>query len=193
MINQKDALALIEKLRGSAVVVPTMTGRTTWSELSSDDTLDLPIRGAMGKAASVALGVCLAQPDRKVIVIDGDGSLLMNLGAIVTSGGKKPANLYHFVIDNGVYGVTGGQPIPNAGGFSFQGIAESSGYAKGYQFDDLEEFATSLDEIMGTKGPVLISLKVVPEIEDESAATLVPTGNAKTMPQVFLDVKDALT
>lgn len=189
MMNQKDALSLIEKLRGDAIVVPTMTGRTTWSEISSDDSVEIPIRGAMGKAASVALGVALAQPNRKVIVIDGDGSLLMNLGSTVTIGGKQPENLYHFVIDNGVYGVTGGQPVPNAGGFTFKGIAESAGYTAGFEFNDLEDFATRLDEVMNTKGPVFISLKVVPELEDDSAMTL---GGGKSMTQVFLDVKKNL-
>ena len=192
MMNQKDALTLIEKIRGDAIVVPTMTGRTTWSEISSDDSVEVPIRGAMGKAASVALGVSLAQPGRKVIIIDGDGSLLMNLGATVTIGGKKPENLYHFVIDNGVYGVTGGQPVPNANGFSFKGIAESAGYTAGFEFDDLEEFATRLDEVMGTKGPVLISLKVMAELEDDSAMTLTG-GSDKSMTQVFIDVRKNLS
>lgn len=186
MMNQKDALTLIEKIRGDAIVVPTMTGRTTWSEISTDDSVEIPIRGAMGKAASVALGVALAQPSRKVIIIDGDGSLLMNLGATVTIGGKSPENLYHFVIDNGVYGVTGGQPVPNANGFSFKGIAESAGYTAGFQFDDLEDMATGLNEVMNTKGPVLISLKVIAELEDDSAMTL---GTGKSVGQSFRDAQ----
>ncbi len=189
MMNQKDALRLIEKIRGDAIVVPTMTGRTTWSEISTDNSVEIPLRGAMGKAASVALGVAVAQPNRKVIIIDGDGSLLMNLGTTVTIGGKKPANLYHFVIDNGVYGVTGGQPVPNANGFSFKGIAESSGYTAGFEFNDLEDFATRLNDVMSTQGPVLISLKVVAELEDDSAMTL---GTGKSVSQSFRDAKKNL-
>jgi len=112
------------------------------------------------------LGLCLAQPDKKVIVLDGDGSLLMNLGGLVTVGGEFPENFYHLVLDNGMYAVTGGQPTPNAGGFSFAGIAKAAGYAAAFEFDDLEVFATIVDQVLSAKGPVLASIKTEPEIEN---------------------------
>ena len=127
--------------------------------VSIGNPLDLPIAGPMGKASSLALGVCLARPDKRVIVLDGDGSLLMNLGSLVTVAGKAPRNLYHFVFDNGVYAITGGQPTPNAGRFSFAELARAAGYAATYEFDDLEELATGIDEIMGSDGPVLLSIR----------------------------------
>ena len=166
MITMNDALRLIEERREDAIVVSVATGSRGWSEVSRNKSLDLPASGAMGKASSVALGLCLARPDRKVIVIDGDGGLLMNLGTLVTVSGQAPENLYHFVLDNLVYAVTGGQPVPNPGGFNFVGLARAAGYAAAYEFDDLEEFATSIDEVMESKGPVLVSLATVPEIEN---------------------------
>jgi sulfopyruvate decarboxylase subunit beta len=166
MIAMRDALVLIEEQRGDAVVLPTMTGGRGWRQVSHNESLDLPVGGAMGKTSSVALGIALARPDRKVVVIDGDGSLVMNLGTLVTIAGKAPENLYHFVLDNGVYAVTGGQPIPNAGGFSFKGLAEAAGYASAYEFDDLEELATSIEQVMSARGPVLVSIKTEPEVEN---------------------------
>ena len=166
MIAMDDALRLIEERRGDAVVLPTMVGGRGWQKVTQNESLDLPVSGAMGKASSVALGLCLAQPDRKVIVIDGDGSLLMNLGTLVTVGGQAPENLCHVVLDNGVYAVTGGQPVPNAENVSFAGLAKAAGYAATFEFDDLEELATGVDEVMSSAGPVLLSIKVVPELEN---------------------------
>lgn len=170
MINLHDAMAAIQKRRDDAIVLPTMTGGKGWAGVSQDQSLDLPVTGAMGKASSIGLGVALAQPDRKVIVLDGDGSLVMNLGTLITLSGKAPENLYHFVIENGVYAVTGGQPIPNAGNFSFSGMAEAAGYAASFEFDDLEELTTRIDEVFDTAGPVFVTIRSIPEIEDETDA-----------------------
>ena len=176
MMNQKDALTLIEKIRSDAIVVPTMTGRTTWSEISKDDSVEVPLRGAMGKAASVALGLAISQPNRKVIIIDGDGSLLMNLGTLVTIAEKAPKNLYHFVLENGVYAVTGGQPIPGNNRISFAGMAKEAGYANAFEFDDLEDFASRAAEVMGAEGPVFICVKTTPEIQNEPMGLRAPSG-----------------
>ena len=164
MIRMHDALLLIERRRDDAVVIATMSGEPGWREVSNREDLDLPDPEPMGKVSSLALGVSLARPDKKVIVIDGDGSLLMNLGSLVTIADQGPENLYHVVLDNGVYAITGGQPVPNANGFSFAGLASSAGYAAVFEFDDLEEFTTRIDEVLSTPGPVMVSLKTEPEI-----------------------------
>ena len=166
MITMIDAMRVVEEQRGSAVVIPTMMGSRGWAEVTQNEELDVPLGGAMGKASSFGLGLALARPDRKIIVFDGDGSLLMNLGSLVTVGDKAPENFYHFVMENGVYAVTGGQPIPGKGKVSFAGLAKASGYANAYDFDDLEEFASNAQRILDEKGPVLICLKTEPEIEN---------------------------
>ena len=191
MIEMVDALRLIEDRRGDAVVVSTMIGSQGWQQVSRIESLDLPITGGMGKASSVALGISLARPDRKVIVIDGDGSLVMNLGSLVTIAGKAPENLYHFVLENGVYAVTGGQPIPNAGGLSFAGLARAAGYASAFEFDDLEEWVTSVDEVMSSKGPVLACIKTVPEVEHRPISER-PRGRSRSTPQAIKEFAQAL-
>ena len=165
MIEPLDALRTIEKRRRDSVAITTMMGSRTWSHVSQKQSLDWAMGFTMGKASSVALGICLAQPDKKVIMIDGDGSLLMNLGTLVSIGEQAPNNFYHFVMDNGVYAVTGGQPVPNADGFSFAGLAKSSGYTAVYKFDDREDFANHIDAVLSTKGPVLVTLKTNPSLE----------------------------
>lgn len=138
-----------------------MTPNRYWEQVSSNPCLDLPIFGAMGKASSVALGLALAQPDRKIFVLDGDGALLMNLGSLVTIAGQQPTNLVHFVFEDGVYFTTGGQPIPGMNRFNLAGIAKESGITEAFQFDDLENFVTLLPSILDKNGPVFVSLKVV--------------------------------
>ena len=169
MITNYDAVRILEQHRGDAVVITTMTAgnsRFGWPLVTQNEQLDFPLTGAMGKASSLGLGLALARPDRKVIVLDGDGSLLMNLGTLVTIGNRAPGNLYHFVFENGVYAVTGGQPIPGSGDVNFQGMAKDAGYAATYEFDDIEELATSVGGILQEKGPVLVCLKVEPAIEN---------------------------
>ena len=191
MITMADALRLIEERRQDAVVVPTMTAGQGWRKITGNESLDLPVSGAMGKASSVALGICLARPDKRVILVDGDGSLLMNLGTLVTIGGKAPENFYHFVLDNGCYAITGGQPVPNADTVNFATLARGAGYASAFEFEDLEDFATSVDELMGATGPVLVSLKTEPEIEN-TPLNLRPRSRARRTPEAIKEVKQAL-
>ena len=165
MIDMRDAMREIVKLRKDDIVVSTETSIGAWAEVTDDVTLDMPIP-AMSKGSSMALGVALAKPDQRVILWDGDGSLLMNLGSLVTVGGMAPANLYHIVLDNGIYAMTGGQPVPNADGLDYQGLAESAGYAKTYLFDNLEDWVTGIGEALEQKGPVLIVMKTAPELTD---------------------------
>ncbi|MQG83856.1 MAG: thiamine pyrophosphate-binding protein, partial [SAR202 cluster bacterium] len=87
MISSLDAVRAISRERGDAVVVSTMTPNRYWESVSENRDLDLPIFGAMGKASSVALGIALAKPDKKIIILDSDGGLLMNLGSLITLAG----------------------------------------------------------------------------------------------------------
>ena len=160
MIPAVEAINAINRLRKDEVVVSIMTPNRYWEQVSQRPELDLPVIGGMGKASSVGLGLALARPDRKVWVLDGDGSLLMNLGTLVTIAAQRPANLLHFVFEDGVYQTTGGQPVPGAGVFDFAGIARSAGYEESLEFDDLEEFVSELPRILEAQGPVFVDLKV---------------------------------
>ena len=176
MINQVALMEVVEKHREHAIVVPTMTGSTGWGQVSKTPERDVPIAGAMGKASSFALGLALAQPQTKVIILDGDGSLLMNLGSLVTVAEKAPRNLYHFVLENGVYAITGGQPIPGRGKVSFADMATAAGYAASYEFSDLEDFAYRAEEVLSQPGPVFVCVKTVAEIQNEPIDRRPATG-----------------
>ena len=116
MINLREMLGVLARHRGDAIVLTAPISATYgWMEFTQQPHRDVPGGGALGKGSSVALGLALAQPDTKVIVLDGDGSLEMNLGSMTTIAGKSPVNLYHFVLENGIYATTGGQPIPAQG------------------------------------------------------------------------------
>ena len=161
MISQEDMMRVVQKHRGNAIDVPVERANVAWPAFSSYPQRDVS-PSAMGKGSSFALGLCLAQPDTKVIVFDGDGSLEMNLGTLVTVANKAPKNLYHFVLENGMYATTGGQPIPGKDQISFTGMAKSAGYAVAYDFDDLEDFTTRIEKILDEPGPALVCVKTVP-------------------------------
>lgn len=169
MINNQDAVRVINSKRNGAMIVPTMNANNVHFGLptvSTDEKMDLPLSGAMGKASSLGLGLALAQPDKKVFVLDGDGSLLMNLGALVTMANKAPTNLLHFLFNNGVYAVTGGQPIPGAEQTDWDGMARAAGYASVFSFDNLEDLTTGMDEVLEAQGPVFVHLQVEPQVEN---------------------------
>ena len=165
MITMSEALGTVLKHRGDAVVLASESARLPLVQLSKNEELDIPFAGCMSKESSVGLGIALSHPERKVIVFSGDGELLMNLGTLVTIANQAPPNLYHFVMQNEVYATTGGQPIPGAGEVNFAGLAREAGYSATYDFEDLEEFATSVEGILNEKGPVFVCLHVEPEVE----------------------------
>ncbi len=169
MIDNQEAVKVIDANRGDSVIIATMNAnnvRFGLPTVTTQEKLDMPVSGAMGKASNVGLGLALAQPSRKVIVLDGDGSLLMNLGAMVTLANKTPQNLCHMVFDNGVYAVTGGQPVPGSGRADWEGMAKAAGYAATFSFDNLEDLTTGMADVMAAAGPVFVHLRIKPEIEN---------------------------
>jgi thiamine pyrophosphate-dependent acetolactate synthase large subunit-like protein len=193
MIDNDAAVKLIDGKRGDAVIIATMNANNVnfgLPSLTTKQTLDFPVSGAMGKASSVALGLALAQPDRKVMVLDGDGSLLMNLGALVTLSNKAPKNMYHFLFDNGVYAVTGGQPVPGAGVSDWPDMAKAAGYAAVFSFEDLEDFTTGIDQVLAAEGPVFVHLRIEPEIENTPVAFR--QRPSRSVLTAFRDLPDAL-
>jgi thiamine pyrophosphate-dependent acetolactate synthase large subunit-like protein len=116
--------------------------------------------GSMGLAFPIALGVALAQPDRRVFALEGDGSLLMQLGALSTIAALKPKNLIMIVMDNGIYQITGAQPTPAAGVADLVAIALGSGLANSAWAADEEDFERLIDEAMSADEPSLIALRI---------------------------------
>lgn len=116
--------------------------------------------GSMGLAFPIALGVALAQPDRHVFALEGDGSLLMQLGALSTIAALKPKNLIMIVMDNGIYQITGAQPTPAAGVADIVAIALGSGLANSTWAADEDDFERLVEEAMSADGPSLIALRI---------------------------------
>ena len=190
MIDQVELMRIVERHRQDAVVVPAMRANVGWAEVSNDIARDVPASGAMGKTNSFALGVALAKPEEKVIIFDGDGSLLMNLGALVTIANKAPTNLYHFVMDNGVYATTGGQEVPGSESTDYEGLGKSAGYANSYSFDNLEDFATQAEQILSEEGPTLIAVKTVPNIRYPEDRIAGRGGANRRTPEAIQDLME---
>lgn len=191
MFRTADMLEIFQQYRGDALVIPGRGGRH-WVNLSTTPSRDIPLGDpAMGGHASFALGLALAQPNRKVILFDSEGDLLMNLGILPTIAEQAPANLYHFVLDNECYATTGGQPVPNAKNVAYDVIARGSGYPRAFAFDKLEDFASQIEGILSQPGPVFVTMKVHPEVENT------PIGQrarwqTRTRDQVLRDVQTEL-
>ena len=116
--------------------------------------------GSMGLAFPIALGVALAQPDRRVFALEGDGSLLMQLGALSTIAMLKPKNLVMIVMDNGIYQITGAQPTPAASVADIVAIATGSGLANSTWAADEEDFERLVDAAMSASEPSLIAVRI---------------------------------
>ena len=116
--------------------------------------------GSMGLAFPIALGVALAQPKRRVFALEGDGSLLMQLGALSTIATLKPKNLTMIVMDNGIYQITGAQPTPGSAGADIVAIAVASGLTDSAWAADEDDFERLLDQSMSASGPTLIGVRI---------------------------------
>jgi thiamine pyrophosphate-dependent acetolactate synthase large subunit-like protein len=116
--------------------------------------------GSMGLACPIALGVALAQPQRRVIALEGDGSLLMQLGSLATIAKLKPANLTIVVMDNSVYQITGAQPTATAEGADLAAIARGAGLANSNWADDEADFEQLVDKALAQPGPNLIAARI---------------------------------
>ena len=123
MMRIAEALDAFRPHRGDAIVVPGRGGRY-WVERTSDPELDVPLGDpAMGGHAGFALGLALARPERKLVLFDSEGDILMSLGMLATIAEQAPANFYHFLLDNECYATTGGQPVPNAKNVAYDKMA----------------------------------------------------------------------
>jgi sulfopyruvate decarboxylase subunit beta len=160
-ISVDNAIDSLARRRDHQVVVSTMTAMRPWRESAETDR-DLICVGFMGGASTLGLGVQLARPDVPVWVIDGDGSLAMQLGSLLTIANAAPRRFLHVVMHNGVYDTSGAQPILSEGNMSFADMAKSAGYADAVRFDDIESFELALDDLLETDGPVMVELITEP-------------------------------
>jgi sulfopyruvate decarboxylase subunit beta len=169
MMTHRQALEVLAAHRGGRVVISTMGSIAVWPELS-DTPLDFAyIPSSMGQGIALGFGLALAKPGLGVVVLSGDGSLLMNLGSLVTVA-QHPADLYVLLIDNGLYEVTGGQPVVGAGRTDFAGLARAAGVTRVYECATLEDWQKTVSVVLSGPGPVFVWLKVRGELGKQTPA-----------------------
>lgn len=191
MIETTEVMRLFAPHRGDAIVVP---GRGTrhWMPLSSSIELDAPVGDpAMGGHAGFAFGLALARPERKVVLFDSEGDILMSLGMLATIAEQKPANFYHFLLDNECYATTGGQPVPGAKLVDYAAMARAAGYPKAHSFTEAADLAGGIGGILDGPGPVFVAMKVYPEVQNEPIGKRRP-AQPRSRTQVVEDLRRAL-
>jgi sulfopyruvate decarboxylase subunit beta len=158
-MDHREALKVLAEHRADRVVITTMASVGYWAELS-DSPLDFAyIPSSMGQGPALGLGLSLAHPERGVIVVNGDGSMVMNLGCLVTLA-DHPSRLYLLIMDNALYEVTGGQPVVGGGRTDFAELARGAGIKRVYRFDSLDAWKEGAAKALTGPGPVVVWLKV---------------------------------
>jgi thiamine pyrophosphate-dependent acetolactate synthase large subunit-like protein len=149
--------------RGELLVIAGL-GAPAWDATAAGDhPLTFPLWGGMGGAASIGLGLAIAQPQRRVLVLTGDGELLMGLGALATIGAARPANLSVVVLDNERYGETGMQPSHTALGVDLTAVAHACTFPLARLVTAMADVARLRNEIHSAAGPMFAQVKVAPE------------------------------
>lgn len=159
MLDRRVAVKAILDKRGDALVV-TGLGSSCYDVGAHDHPNTFYLWGGMGAAAMIGLGLALAQPKRQVIVITGDGEMLMGLGALATIGAHHPRNLAIVVLDNELYGETGMQPTHTSRGVDLAGIAKAANFARGTTILGRKELDTWIPKLYQASGPTFVDIKV---------------------------------
>jgi thiamine pyrophosphate-dependent acetolactate synthase large subunit-like protein len=178
------AQALRERLGADDLVVSSLGTPSYLVHAAGDRPLNFYLWAAMGMASSAGLGLALAQPERRVVVVDGDGAALMNLGGMVTVATRRPTNLLWLILENGAFLETGGQPIATHGPADLVSIARGCGIEQAERAADPAALGALLDEGLARPGPTL----VVARVERDTVRDLPPVDPVR----VKLRFMDAL-
>ncbi len=165
MLTRAQLLEPLASHRTDEVVVTTMSVTRPWGRLSSHDLDFASADAAMGHTADLALGIALACPDRRVLCLNGDGSMLMTLGTLATIVGSGVTNYTLVVVENGSYEITGHQPIPARGRLDFGLFARGAGFPRVFKFEDPSAWAQAIPDLLRTPGPTFAHVLVEPTAE----------------------------
>jgi thiamine pyrophosphate-dependent acetolactate synthase large subunit-like protein len=162
-LHRREVVKALLSNRKNLLVVAGL-GSTTWDiTAAGDSSLNFPTWGAMGQAAMLGLGLALAQPKRRVLVITGDGEMLMGLGSLATIGVQKPENLAVVAIDNERYGETGMQATHTAHGVDLAAVAKACGFQEAREIRKPDEIERLREVIHERPGPLFADIKVIDE------------------------------
>ncbi|MFI5266172.1 MAG: thiamine pyrophosphate-dependent enzyme [Chloroflexota bacterium] len=162
MIDRREGTRIAAELAGSNPIVSSV-GNPTFDLVGvADRPENFYVWNSMGMASSIGLGLALARPDRRVIVLDGDGALLMNLGSLATATMAAITNLVHVVWDNGGWEITGAQPAGTTFGVDLATIARGAGFRHTASVDTLEDFQRTFATAMVDREAWFIAARIEP-------------------------------
>lgn len=163
LLRRREVVAELLAPRGDCLVIAGL-GAPAWDIThAGDHELNFPLWGAMGGAAMIGLGVALAQPERKVLVLTGDGEMLMGLGALATIAVQRPRNLYIVVLDNERYGETGQQETHTGHGVDLAAMAKAAGFAQTLMVNSQAGVSRLKKLIYSGEGALFAQIKIDPE------------------------------
>ena len=159
-LDRREVVRMLLANRGQLLVIAGL-GAPAWDATDAGDhPLNFPLWGGMGGAAAIGLGLALAQPDRRVLVLTGDGELLMGMGSLATIGVQHSRNLSVVVLDNERYGETGMQASHTAFGVDLAAVAKACGFASTRMVTTIEQVGRLRADIHRTGGPLFAQVKV---------------------------------
>ena len=185
MTREQSLKVILKELPNDSIIVST-TGKTSREifeirDINKDShSKDFLTVGSMGHCSSIALGIAISKPNRPVICIDGDGSMIMHLGSLSTIGKLNPKNFYHILINNKVHESVGGQET-SAKFIDIPSIVKSSGYLHAYVAESLPQLKKHLNNLFTNNGPGFVEIKVKPGSRDDlGRPTIKPIDNKKS-------------
>lgn len=163
VLDRRQAVPALVGDHGDFLIVTGLAGTAKdIAHLSDDGAHVFTMAGAMGAAVSIGLGLALARPDRRVLVVTGDGELLMNVGALATVAVMRPPNLAMVCVDNGHYGETGGQRSHTSLGVDLEAMASAAGIAATRTVSNADDIPSAAKLLRESNGPAFVVLKVKP-------------------------------
>ena len=167
MLGRKEAITFLLDRIGDAPVIHCNGYIARESFALNDRTQNFYMIGSMGMASSIGLGVALSRPGRIVVVFDGDGNVLMNLGALATIAATAPANFYHVVFDNGAYASTGYQKTLSDR-VNLAEVARAAGYRTVIEIDAPDGLRTATADFFQQKAPAFLLIRTDPKLEQNT-------------------------
>src|SRR5947209_16557278 len=158
-MRRLDATRVAVELAGAAPIIGGV-GNGTFDLVPFDRAQNFYMWNSMGQASSIGLGLALARPDLRVVVLDGDGSILMNLGSLATEITSGVTNLVHVIWDNGGWEITGGQPAGSPFGVDLEAVARGCGFGKTATLSDVDSFRATMRQAIADQEPWLIVGKI---------------------------------
>ena len=183
MLARRDLVRALLIDRGDLLVVSGLGSATYDTAAAGDHPLNFYLWGAMGGTAMIGLGLALAQPERRVLVLTGDGDMLMGIGSLATIGVKQPKNLVIVVLDNAHYGETGMQPSATKSGIDLVATALACRFKQARAISRIEDAAGVRKLLHAGEGPLLVSAR----IKEDDVPRVLPVRDGHVIKQRFIE------